>query len=418
MKHIASFFKILIFTLLFFFRIQEISSQVENVDSAFQTARTLAFSSKYNESISLCKKILAKSPKYQDVQVLLGRVYFWNNQTDSAVFIFSESIKSKPYEDAYIALSDIKRWTNKPAEAQKISEEGLFYFPASTELFVRKIKALIDLNNYEKSYQIADSLLTKNNSSPELRQLAESAKRKMSKNLFAVSYDYDYFDKQFKDPWHLVSVSYGRLTKYLGRVTARVNLADRFASAGSQVEMDAYPSLGKKMYAYINAGYSSDYIFPTYRSGVSVYRNFTQAFEGELGVRVLYFSKAAILYVGSIGKYYGRFWFSLRPTFIAAENGNRFSQSYSMITRYYLKTSFDYLTFTAGYGLSPDDRSRESLLQNPDLKSFRITLAAQKLIKGTNIVSLSGGIVRGEYIQGSRNIGDDIFCGVSYQKMF
>lgn len=409
-----------IFFLLFFIfgEFSKIFSQVNNVDSTFQVARTIAFSSKYIESIALCKKILGNSPKYQDVQVLLGRVYFWNNQTDSAKLILSESIKSNPYQDAYIALSDIERWTSLPIEALKTSEEGLQIFPDSKELFIRKIKALSDLTNYQKAYNLTDSALSINNNNPELRQLAESMKTKMSKNIFTVSYDFDYFDKQFSDPWHLVSISYGRQTKYLGRVIARINLANRFASNGSQVEMDAYPSLGKKMYAYLNAGYSQDYIFPTYRSGVSIYRNFPHAFEGELGVRVLYFSKPTILYVGSIGKYKGNFWFSLRPTFIASDNGNRFSQSYSFISRYYLKSSFDYLTLTVGYGLSPDNRSTETLLQNPDLKSFRFNFAAQKLIKGTNIFSFSAGIIRGEYIQGSRDIGDDISLGISYQKIF
>ncbi|HRG52216.1 MAG TPA: YaiO family outer membrane beta-barrel protein [Bacteroidia bacterium] len=418
MKYRNFISRYIILTSLCFCIAKQLSAQVGDVDSAFQQARTLAFSSRYTESISLCKKILEKSPNYQDVRVLLGRVYFWNNQKDSAISTLSNTIKIKPYEDAYIAYADILRWADLPLQSMQITEEGLSHFPNSEDLLLRKIKALDDLKEYKKAYHLADSLLSKKNTDADLRQLTETIKNKMAKNTINISYDYDYFDKQFPDPWHLVSFSYGRQTTYLGRVTARVNLANRFAANGSQLEMDAYPSLGKKMYAYLNAGYANNTLFPNYRFGVSVYRNFPHAFEGEVGIRVLYFSKATILYVGSIGKYAGDFWFSLRPTFIASENGNRFSQSYSFITRYYYKTAFDYLTLTVGYGLAPDDRSRETLLQNPDLKRARIQLAVQKLIKRTHIVSLSGGISRGEYIQGDRNIGNNIFAGVSYQKMF
>jgi YaiO family outer membrane protein len=396
---------------------QKSSAQVNNVDSAFQVARTLAFSSNYKSSIALCKKILEKSPNYQDVQVLLSRVYFWNDQTDSAIFILQKSIELKPYEDAYIALSDILRWEKRSPEAQKVAEDGLRAFPASEDLLIRKIKALDDLEKYKEAYHLADSLVNKNNNA-ELRQLAERIKNKMAKNTFGISYDFDYFDKQFKDPWHLIALSYGRQTKYLGKVSARVNVTNRFATNGSQFELDAYPPLGKKMYAYINAGFSPDAIFPDYRGGLSIYRNFPHAFEGELGIRLLYFSKATILYVGSIGKYAGNFWFSLRPTFIASENGNRFSQSYSLITRYYFNTSFDFLTLTIAYGLSPDDRSRETLLQNPDLKSTRLQLGLQKLMKKTNVFSISAGIVRGEFIQGALTVGNDLFIGIGYQKMF
>ncbi|MES2396208.1 MAG: YaiO family outer membrane beta-barrel protein [Bacteroidota bacterium] len=393
-------------------------SQIENVDSSFQVARTLAFSSKYDESILLCKKILEKSPEYQDVQVLLGRVYFWNNQPDSAILVLSESINSNPYQDAYIALSDIQRWNSKLLDALKTSEDGLQFFPSSEELLIRKIKALNELGDYEEAYPIIDSLIAKNKKNSELRQLAESIKMKMSKNIFSISYDYDYFDKQFKDPWHLFSLGYSRQTKHLGRLTTKVNFGNRFGSNGTQIEMEAYPTLGKKMYAYVNAGYSSNYIFPNYRTGISLYRNFPNAFEGELGFRVLYFSKATILYVGSIGKYKGNFWFSLRPTFIASENGDRFSQSYSFITRYYGKSTYDFITLTLGYGLSPDDRARESLLQNVNMKNYSLKLSVQKIVKENNILSLTTGIVTGEYFESGKEIGNNIFFGINYQKIF
>lgn len=398
-------------------------SQIENVDSSFQVARTLAFSSKYDESILLCKRILEKSPQYQDVQVLLGRIYFWNNQTDSAILILSESIKLNPYQDAYIALSDIQRWNSNLLDALKTSENGLKFFPSSEELFIRKIKVLVELEDYNEAYPIIDSLIDKNKKNSELRQLAESIKMKRSKNIFAITYDYDYFDKQFNDPWHNISMSYGRQTKYLGRVITRANFGNRFASNGAQIEMDAYPTLGKKMYAYINAGYSPSHIFPTYRSGISVYRNFPRAFEGELGLRVLYFSNTTILYVASIGKYTGNFWFSARQTLISFENANKIFPSYSFITRYYGKTTYDFVTLTLGYGLTPDDRVRELLLENVKMKNYNMKLSVQKLFSRNNIFSLNTGIVRGEYIQGEyfqsgKKIGNNIFAGISYQKIF
>lgn len=400
--------------------ISRLFSQIQNVDSVFKVAQSLAFSKQYNESITLCKQILATTPKYQDAQVLLGRVYFWNNNTDSAIVTLNQCINSNPYTDAFIALSDIQRFTNKPSEALITAQKGLSFSPTNEELQIRKVKALIDLKVYSSAFSFADSVVQINNNN-ELRQLIENIKFLKSKNILTVSYDFDYFDKQFTEPWHLVSVGYSRRTKDLGIVTLRANIANRYNTNGTQIEMDAYPRLGKKMYLYLNGGYSESYIFPYYRAGASVYRNFKRAFEGELGVRFLHFTQSTqttVLYVGSIGKYYRKFWFSFRPTFIAPTSVNNWGQSYALITRYYLKTTFDYVTLTLGYGLSADDRSRETLLQNADLKSYKVNLAFQKLMKGNHILSVSAGLVNMEYFQGVKSIGNNYYAGLIYQKLF
>lgn len=397
--------------------IPKLFSQTENIDSLFKAAQTLAFSSQYNASIALCKKILATTPNYQDVQVLLGRVYYWNNLTDSAIVTLTQSINANPYADAFIALSDIQRFTSKPSEALTTIQKGLSFFPANEDLQIRKVKALIDLKADSLAFSFADSVVQINGNN-ELRQLLENMKRVKSKNILTVSYDFDYFDKQYTEPWHLVSVGYGRRTKHLGVLTLRANLANRFNSNGTQIELDAYPTLGKKMYLYLNGGYSESYIFPYYRAGVSIYKNFKHAFEAELGLRVLYFKQSTVLYLGSIGKYYRNFWFSFRPTIIGPTNVNNWGQSYALITRYYLKTTFDHLTLTLGYGLSADDRSRETLLQNADLKSYKINLAFQKLIKGNHILSVSAGLVNMEYFQGVKSIGNNYYTGLIYQKLF
>ncbi|HSH66634.1 MAG TPA: hypothetical protein VLB84_12790 [Bacteroidia bacterium] len=200
MNNTVTFFKIVLVTFVFLFNTLKLSAQVGNVDSAFQVARTLAFSSKYDKAIDLCKKILVKTPNYQDVQVLLGRVYFWNGQTDSSVFILTNSIAFKPYKDAYIALSDILRWENKPEEAQQIAENGILNFPDSEELYLRKIKAMYDQKKHKEAYRLSDSL-AETNGNAEFRQFAEKIKNEMAKNSAGISYDFDYFDKQFKDPW-------------------------------------------------------------------------------------------------------------------------------------------------------------------------------------------------------------------------
>src|SRR5688500_12142120 len=71
-------------------------------DEYFTSARSAAFDDKnYDEAIRLSKIALEQSPDYTDIQIFLGRVYFWNKQEDSAVLVLKSAVEKKPaYEDA------------------------------------------------------------------------------------------------------------------------------------------------------------------------------------------------------------------------------------------------------------------------------------------------------------------------------
>ena len=86
-----------------------LSAQTLSSDEYFQMARKAAFdSSDYPSAISLSKLALLQSPGYTDIQIFLGRVYYWNNQTDSSLQILKAAVEAKPgYEETYIALTDI-----------------------------------------------------------------------------------------------------------------------------------------------------------------------------------------------------------------------------------------------------------------------------------------------------------------------
>ena len=67
--------------------------------------------------------------------------------------------------------------------------------------------------------------------------------------------------------------------------------------------MDAYPSLSKKTYMYLNVGYSDSYktgtfVFPKYRAGISIYRSLPKSFEAEIGARLLNFYNQPLIQIG------------------------------------------------------------------------------------------------------------------------
>lgn len=158
----------------------------------------------------------------------------------------------------------------------------------------------------------------------------------------------------FTDPWHLASVALWRRSS-AGTFIARVNYANRFATDGVQVEADAYPRLNKKVYLFLNAGYSDAAVFPTWRFGGEAFTSLPAAWEASLGFRQLRFSGFPVtLFTGAVGKYLGNYWFSLRP-YVRSKEGGLFASA-GLTARRYFENGDHWVGATASYGTSPTDR--------------------------------------------------------------
>lgn len=411
-------FKLVIFVLTLVFTILSnhrlLAQDTLDVDKAFLQARDLAFKGKRAEARQLARRILSKNPGYTDVKILMGRTFTWDKQYDSARVILEPLVQSTPpSQDALQALIDLETWSDNPQKALQYADMGITQAPGSMEFKLKKARALKDLQNYPAATTLINQLLQQNPGNGDILQLANMIRTEASGNSVSATYQYDAFDKG-TDPWHAATLAYSRRTK-IGTITGRVNYARRFNNNGTLFEVDAYPSLGKKMYAFINAGVSGTGLFPKVRSGVSVYRNLPKSFEAELGVRYLRFSSNTFIYTGSISKYLGSFWFSLRPFITPGDLG--ISQSYFFLTRYYLSNANDYITLTLGSGFSPDDNSKDvALINTTTLQSKKIRLDVQKGIKNRTLVSALIGYDRQEYLENT--FRNNLTLSVGIQQLF
>ena len=386
-------------------------------DELFNQARTTAFEQKnYPAAIGLCRQALQKSPGYTDIKVFLGRLFFWNDQPDSSHKILDEALQADPkHEDAAVAAVDIAYFSDQYQQAVDYCNKGLLFHPQSTELLTKKTKCLIELKKYKEALLITDSLSLKGQPDKEIRSLVEKIKDYRSKNKLGVSYDYTHFNKQFDKPWHLVSLDYSRQTK-LGSVIGRINYGNRFSESGVQFEVDAYPHISKHLYAYVNLGYSPDLpVFARFRSGLSLYANLRKGFEADAGFRFLRFSENTWIYTASVGKYYKNWWFNLR-TYLTPDNV-RVSQSYSLSGRYYLRGAEDYLSFSIGSGISPDDRSQAVLLNsNYKLLTRKASLGYRFSYKKLNLFSIGVSYANVEYLPKTKD--DQLTASIGYQRRF
>jgi YaiO family outer membrane protein len=392
------------------------AQSIKDPDSLFSMARKAAFDDKdHPTAISLSRQALAISPAYTDILVFLGRLYSWNKQADSARYYFNMALRQKPgYEDATAAYADLEFWNDNDSASLALLHEGLAANPASVELLIRKARVLESLKSYKAAATLADSILTIDKSHTEARVLSQRLQGLRSENRIGVKYDYVYIDKQFSDPWHLAAIDYTRQTK-IGSFTARLNYANRFASNGLQYEFEGYPRFSKTFYSYVNLACSDNVgVFPHWRVGASLYANLPKAFEAEAGFRYLFFNTSTNIYTFYLGKYYSKFLFGARTYLVP--NGAGTAQSYSGLVRYYFGGIDDYMHLSAGYGLSPDDRSSAYLYNLPNLRTYRGEAILRKAIKRMNIVTLNISLVNQEYLPNT--IGNQLQAGIGYIRRF
>lgn len=406
--------------MLLFFSFQFLLAQDQNLsaDELFTKARSAAFDQKdYPKAISLSKQALAKSPDYADIRIFLGRIYTWNKQPDSARGAFTMVLNKQPDNaDASLAFSSLEFWEGNSEKALEYVNSGLKHHGDASDLLLLKAKILNDLKRWPEANIAIEKVISAEPNMTEARTLAARVRENSSKNKIGISYDFIYFDKQFDDPWHLVSVDYSRQTA-LGSLIGRVNYANRFKNNGVQFEVDAYPRISNTFQAYISGGYSNNVgVFPRYRAGFSLYANLPAGFEAEGGFRYLTFGESTWIYTASVGKYYKSFWFNFR-TFLTPSN-DEISQSFALTSRYYYGTADDYFSLRLGTGLSPDDPQNNVLIgsTNYKLRSNNITLGYRHAFKSLNILIVNLGVDNQEYKLDTR--GTQIDLGLGYIRRF
>jgi YaiO family outer membrane protein len=324
---------------------------------SYQEAKELAYSGQHEKAREVCRQILSKDFD-SDVAVLMARTYAWDGKYDSTRVLIREVLKRYPsHWDALDAVSDIEYWDNNYAEATRYCDIALAKDPNDEHFILKKSKILKANKQFDQSAALLEALLKVDPANAEARKKLSDIRLDQLKNRIRLIYTYDFFDKKSnRDPWHLAALSYGRKTS-VGTIIGRINWAERFGSKGLQYELDGYPAISENNYAYLNFGYSSLSIFPKLRAGAEWYHSFPKAFEGSLGMRALHFTNSdTYMITGTVGKYVGNYWISLRSFVSPSSTGT--SVSGSIQTRRYFSDPEDYIGLKLGYGISPDDRSR------------------------------------------------------------
>jgi len=364
-------------------------------DSLMRIAKELIKLDNYVDAEKIYHSILSQNPTNNDARFALGLIYSWTKQYELARPEFAAVIKARPMsKEVYLAALNNEIWAEKYDLALSLAESASTVFPGDSDIIIRKAKSLDNLHRSDEAKRMLKDYLEKDKNNLEVTGLLETIKYNNILNSLGVSYTLDYFNNA--DPWHWADIQYKRKTK-IGAVIGRLNYANRFGLTDYQLEVDAYPALSKKSYAYVNAGYSPGTLFPVFRIGMDYNRKFNNSFEASLGFRYLDFGSSNVtIYTGHAGKYIGNYWIAFRPYVVPSNND--VSLSGSLVTRRYFSVAENYIGMQVGYGSSPDDRYRLLTgLNDLRLKGYNARTSWNHIFRKSWLLNLSGAYAYEEY---------------------
>jgi YaiO family outer membrane protein len=180
----------------------------------------------------------------------------------------------------------------------------------------------------------------------------------------------------------------------IGTVVVDVNAARRYGNNGSQLDLQAYPHLGRHSYVYLDvAASSSKEVFVPLRISAEPYYNWANGWEMSGGAQYLQPpGSAADLYTftGTLAKYFGNYWVSARPSYTPSQDNN--SYAWGVTGRRYFSGRYDYasLNFTRSVGIDPNANDPTMFVRAPKLGSYTVSLDRHQPIGRTRSRAVYG----------------------------
>jgi YaiO family outer membrane protein len=395
-------------------------SQQINTDSLLIQGYESLNQGKYDLALQqayLGKKI---SPEYLDFQVLIGRVHQLTTSSDSARYYYKKVLEINPaYEEAFLYLINLELETENFSEAKPVIEQSITHHPENKTFRMKKLQFFQLTDDFEGERTYLEELSQKYPEDSEFRQRIFWLDSRYNSNRIGVQYSITSFDREGVGPWHLGTVLYIGERKW-GSVLGRINYANRQSQGetlieGLQFEGETFFFTGEKSYVNITAAFSDDEVFPKWRLGATFFQTLPKAWEVDFGLRYTYVAETNIPGANlGLGKYVGAYWMHMR-SFFQLQNDEVYP-AFTLTTRYYYNTRFDYVNFILGYGTSPDERVvLADLNQRIALDSYRIGAGYYRQFNKHFLSGIQVVYNRQEYIQDNWQNEIEVFFMLHYR---
>ena len=413
--------KLLLSIVINFFIFSCFSQEIKetNTDSIYIKALQAYKKSNFDRSLQFTQRGLELAPDYHDIRILQVRNYWAVNDMENAdkdlnylVANAADYIDTKP-----LVISRINKFKDPRKALDFISKVEPIY-PTDPGIKISKAQYLMKDGDNKESRNLALELIKKTGITGAQRYLLQTILNRTVSDELGINYQYIHFSKDYSrtDPWQTMSAEYQH-NFHRTAVIGRINYSDRSYDQGTLYEVEAYPVFSDRMYAFTNVGVSDGTIFPDVRTSISLFYNFAKVFELETGGRMLFFnSKSYFTGIAGITAYEGRFYLNAR-TFLGPKRLDKLIQNYQANVRYYFKSADNYLFLRVGSGISPDERTLFSQVQeNPDLNAYYTNLGINKTFGIHHIFQIGAGLLFEDITSNRR--GNQFIATAGYRYRF
>jgi YaiO family outer membrane protein len=415
--------KILCFLLLLLIITPKIMAQKINTDSLLVEAiKEFDVKKNFKKAKTLSQLGYKIAPDYLDFQVELGKNYLQTKQYDSARFYFKKIITTNiKYKEAFSYLIKAELEDSKIEDALVACESAMLLYPDDRKFYLQKLEILESKpNNENQTFAYLKELLAKYPTEVALKLKLFNIKTRINSDRIGFTYNFIGFDRENIGPNHLLGLQYIRVRKAITLI-GKVNLIDRrffgkSVNNGLQYEVETYFTNNEKSYSFASLSLSNDnYVFPKLRAGYSYFRNFRKGWEGDIGLRYTkgneQDSYAAVL---GLGRYINSYWLNLRS--YLQKDKTTIYPSFAANARYYYNTKYDYISVSAGYGSTPDERLNIGVQQQKSaLKSYRVGAGYYKLFWKNYFTGIQASLNKQEYSLGNFQNELELFCSIQYK---
>jgi YaiO family outer membrane protein len=320
-------------------------------NARYEQAREHAYAGRYQAADQLLRQILADEPEHYDALFMQAMVMAWSGEYMPALRQLNMLGSKYPLSgEVAEAISRINYWAGEYAKALVAADKGLALFPENLALRYLKAQALAELEHYDEAISSLQDMLQLDPENQEAQALIKKLEFLRRKNAVGLEYAHARFSNTFS-PWNQFSAYYKRKLPSL-LLAGRLQYASMFDQQGIQAEVDAYPEINEKTYAYLNAGVSNATIFPAARWGAELYRELPDQWEASAGMRGLYFEEAPVhIYTAQLGHYFPAYWISARG-FLTRLQGQQHLTGL-LTARRFLQNEDHFLSLYLGNGATP-----------------------------------------------------------------
>jgi YaiO family outer membrane protein len=287
---------IILISIKFFVSVPVCSQDITDPEAEYARIRELAFDGKFEIAEADARRLVKSYPTYGDARILLGRILAWQKDYADAAAVIDTLLMTEPNNaDALSAKRDILNWSRQnPNELTGI--RAGYSFDTFSE-------------PYNRFWQVFNA----------------GAEHRFNRGLAAAGVN-------------------------IGNAIIGEPIPDN--ATEWQLEIEAYPKISAKNYAYLAYAYSPGDYFPGHRAAVEIWQVLPAGWAASAGLNYYYFNRNIFIALVSVEKYIGRYWLSLRGYFYFKDDGLTTS-AYFNIRRYF--NDINYLQLTLGAGTAPDE---------------------------------------------------------------